>query len=127
MLPFLTEPPKQPMLKDFSSISTAPVKVCGEDHVGIGSDIPFLHVGEEELAELKRRSEERKAAGIAAPGEDRPAYIPDLNTERKLRARDRCIVEARLQKRSGRKNPGRKFQAGPGRHLVGVITQALTD
>jgi len=23
-------------------------------------------------------------AGIAAPGEDRPAYIPDLNTERKL-------------------------------------------
>jgi Membrane dipeptidase (Peptidase family M19). len=52
--------------------------------VGIGTDVPFLHVGEEELAELKRRTEERKTAGIAAPGEDRPAYIPDLNTERKL-------------------------------------------
>jgi membrane dipeptidase len=84
MLPFLTEPAKQPMLKDFLQHLDHAVKVCGEDHVGIGTDIPFLHVGEEELAELKRLTEERKATGIAAPGEDRPAYIPDLNTERKL-------------------------------------------
>jgi membrane dipeptidase len=84
MLPFLTDPAKQPMLKDFLQHLDHAVKVCGEDHVGIGTDIPFLHVGEEELAELKRRTEERKVAGIAAPGEDRPAYIPDLNTERKL-------------------------------------------
>ena len=72
------------MLKDFLQHLDHAVKVCGEDHVGIGTDIPFLHVGEEELAEMKRRTEERKASGIAAPGEDRPAYIPDLNTERKL-------------------------------------------
>jgi membrane dipeptidase len=26
----------------------------------------------------------RKAAGIAAPGEDRAPYIPDLNTPRKM-------------------------------------------
>ena len=84
MLPFLTEPPRHPMLKDFLHHLDHAVKVCGEDHVGIGSDVPFLHVGEEELAELKRRTEERKEAGIAAPGEERPAYIPDLNTERKL-------------------------------------------
>ena len=84
MLPFLTEPPKQPMLKDFLQHLDHAVKVCGEDHVGIGTDVPFLHVGEEELAVLKHKMEERKAAGIAAPGEDRPAYIPDLNTERKL-------------------------------------------
>ena len=84
MLPFLTEPPKQPMLKNYLEHLDQAVKVCGEDHVGIGSDVPFLHVGEEELVEMKRRTEERKAAGIAAPGEDRPAYIPDLNTERKL-------------------------------------------
>jgi len=84
MLPFLTEPPRQPMLKDFLRHLDHAVKVCGEDHVAIGSDVPFLHVGEDELAELKRRTEERKEAGIAAPGEDRPAFIPDLNTERKL-------------------------------------------
>ncbi len=68
MLPFLTEPLKQPMLKDYLQHLDHAVKVCGEDHVGIGTDVPFLHVGEEELAELKRRTEERKAAGIAAPG-----------------------------------------------------------
>src|SRR5262245_28620762 len=84
MLPFLTEPSKQPMLKDYLKHIDHAVKLCGEDHVGIGSDVPFLHVGEEELAELKRITKERKVAGIAAPGEDRPAYIPDLNTERKL-------------------------------------------
>jgi membrane dipeptidase len=84
MLPFLTEPPKQPMLKDFLEHLDLAVKICGEDHVGIGTDVPFLHVGEEELAVLKHKTEERKAAGIAAPGEDRPAYIPDLNIERKL-------------------------------------------
>jgi len=84
MLPFLTASPKQPMLKDYLQHLDHAVKVCGENHVGIGTDVPFLHVGEEELAELKRRTEERKTAGIAAPGEDRPAYIPDLNTERKL-------------------------------------------
>ena len=84
MLPFLTDPAKQPMLKDFLQHLDHAVKVCGEDHVGIGSDVPFLEVGEVEFAILKHKTEERKAAGIAAPGEDRPAYIPDLNTERKL-------------------------------------------
>jgi len=84
MLPFLTSPSKQPMLRDFLEHLDHAVKICGEDHVGIGTDVPFLHVGEEELAVLKHKTAERKAAGIAAPGEDRPAYIPDLNTERKL-------------------------------------------
>jgi membrane dipeptidase len=84
MLPFLTESPKQPMLDDYLQHLDHAVKVCGEDHVGMGSDVPFLHVGEEEVAELKRITQERKDTGIAAPGEDRPAYVPDLNTERKL-------------------------------------------
>ena len=63
MLPFLTEPPKQPMLKDYLQHLDHGVKVCGEDHVGIGTDVPFLHVGEEELAELKRRTENGKPRG----------------------------------------------------------------
>jgi membrane dipeptidase len=28
--------------------------------------------------------EQRKTAGISAPGEERPPYIPDLNTPRKM-------------------------------------------
>jgi membrane dipeptidase len=84
MLPYLTESPKQPMLEDYLQHLDHAVKVCGEDHVGIGSDIPFLHVSEAGLADMKKDAEQRRTAGIAAPGEDRPTYIPDLNTERKL-------------------------------------------
>jgi membrane dipeptidase len=84
MLPYLTESPKQPMLEDFLQHLGHAVKICGEDHVGIGSDVPFLHVGDAGLADMKRDAEQRKAAGIAAPGEDRPTYIPDLDTERKM-------------------------------------------
>jgi membrane dipeptidase len=84
MLPYLTESPKQPMLEDYLQHLEHAVKICGEDHVGIGSDVPFLNVSNAGLADMKRDAEQRKAAGIAAPGEDRPTYIPDLNTERKM-------------------------------------------
>ncbi len=33
---------------------------------------------------MNKAAEKRKADGIAAPGEDRPTYIPDLNTPRKM-------------------------------------------
>lgn len=84
MLPYLTESPKQPMLDDYVQHLDHAVKICGEDHVGIGSDVPFLRVGDVDLAEMKRDMALRKSSGIAAPGEDRPTYIPDLNTERKM-------------------------------------------
>ena len=115
MLPFLTEPPKQPMLKDFLQHLDHAVKICGEDHVGIGSDVPFLHVGEGELAELKRLTEQRKASGIAAPGEDRPAYIPDLNDERKLE-----LMTDALLKRGYKSEAVEKI-------LGGNFKRALTD
>jgi len=115
MLPFLTEPPKQPMLKDYLRHLDHAVKICGEDHVGIGSDVPFLQVGEGELAELKRITQERKDTGIAAPGEDRPAYIPDLNTERKLE-----LVTDALLKRSYKSTVIEKI-------LGGNFKRVLTD
>ena len=84
MLPYLTASPKQPMLDDYLQHLEHALKVCGEDHVGIGSDVPFFHVDDSDLAEMKKAAEKRKADGIAAPGEDRPTYIPDLNTPRKI-------------------------------------------
>jgi membrane dipeptidase len=60
------------------------LKICGEDHVGIGTDVPFSPVTEKDLDFLRRVVEQRKAAGISAPGEDRPPYIPDLNTPRRM-------------------------------------------
>jgi membrane dipeptidase len=84
MLPYLTEPPKQPMLDDYLGHLEHALKICGEDHVGVGSDVPFFAVDQGDLEGMKKAAEKRKADGIAAPGEDRPTYIPDLNTPRKM-------------------------------------------
>ena len=84
MLPYLTASPKQPMLDDYLQHLEHALKVCGEDHVGVGSDVQFFQVDDHDLAEMKEAAEKRKADGIAAPGEDRPTYIPDLNTTRKM-------------------------------------------
>jgi membrane dipeptidase len=84
MLPYITASPKQPMLDDYLQHLEHALKVCGEDHVGVGSDVPFFTVDDNDLQEMKKSAEKRKADGIAAPGEDRPTYIPDLNTPRKM-------------------------------------------
>jgi len=84
MLPYITASPKQPMRDDYLQHLEHALKVCGEDHVGIGSDVRFFEVDASDLAEMKKDTEKRKADGIAAPGEDRPTYIPDLNTPRKM-------------------------------------------
>ena len=84
MLPYITASPKQPMLVDYMQHLEHALKICGEDHVGVGSDVPFFRVDDSDLEEMKKATEKRKADGIAAPGEDRPIYIPDLNTPRKM-------------------------------------------
>jgi membrane dipeptidase len=60
--------------------------VCGEDHVGIGSDqgITPLDVGGDFQARFDAVSERRQAMGIAAPREDTTPYVADLNTPRRL-------------------------------------------
>jgi len=84
MLPFLTEDSRQPMLEDYMQHMLHALKVCGEDHVGIGTDVPFFTVTASDLEDMKKDEAERQAKGVAAPGEGRPPYIPDLNTPRKL-------------------------------------------
>ena len=58
------------------------VNVCGEDHVGIGTDGGTTAVDDlEAYRDVTRRElEERRAAGIAAPGEDPGIvpFVPDL-------------------------------------------------
>jgi membrane dipeptidase len=99
MLPYIAASPKQPMLDDYLQHLEHALKVCGEDHVGVGSDVPFFTVDDSDLAEMKKSAEKRKADGIAAPGEDRPTYIPDLNTPRKME----LIADALLKR--GYKSP----------------------
>ncbi|MEP7096707.1 MAG: membrane dipeptidase [Dokdonella sp.] len=84
MLPFLTVDTRQPMLDDYMRHMQHALKVCGEDHVGIGTDSLFFTVDDDDLKQIAKDEADRKKAGIGAPGENRPPYIPDLNTPRKL-------------------------------------------
>ena len=64
------------------------LKVCGEDHVGIGSDMSVSPIDEspEYLRAERAFAEGRAKRGYQAPDEDRPLYIPDLNHPRRLEA-----------------------------------------
>lgn len=84
MLPFLTDEHRQPMLEDYLRHMLHALDVCGEDHVGIGTDSLFFTASDDDLEAMAKLEAQRSSAGVAAPGENRPPYIPDLNTPRKL-------------------------------------------
>ena len=84
MLPFLTPDTRQPMLADYMRHLVHALNVCGEDHVGIGTDSLFFKVSDEDIKAISMQEAERRKAGLGAPGENRPPYIPDINTPRKL-------------------------------------------
>ncbi len=84
MLPFLTPDDKQPMLADYMQHMVHALDVCGEDHVGIGTDSMFFTVTDKDLQAIKADEQHRRKIGVGAPGENRPPYIPDINTPRKL-------------------------------------------
>ncbi|MDX2058836.1 MAG: membrane dipeptidase, partial [Gemmatimonadales bacterium] len=62
------------------------VKTCGEDHVGIGSDLSVTpHEVNPAYAEAHRQFvATRRRLGIAAPREDDYMFIADLNTPRRM-------------------------------------------
>jgi len=85
-LPYLTASPKQPTVEDYLEHLEHALKVAGENHVGIGSDADILpmDVSEKGMAEIRKVLEQRRAAGLAAPEEDRPPYVVGLNTPRRI-------------------------------------------
>ena len=62
----------QPVKEDLLRHLDHAVNVCGEDHVGIGTDNPFLgyEVNDETRRRHRQSTQERIDAGIAAPNED---------------------------------------------------------
>jgi membrane dipeptidase len=81
-LPYLAASPRQPDLDDYLAHMLHALKVCGEDHVGVGSDqgLEPFDTSPAGMAAFKKSEEQRIKAGIAAPGEDRPTYVVGLNT-----------------------------------------------
>ncbi len=71
LMPFLLlrgQPGKENLLRHLDHA----VNVCGEDHVGIGTDNPFLgyEINDETRRRHRENTAERVRRGIAAPGED---------------------------------------------------------
>ena len=95
-LPYLTASPRQPTLDDYMAHMTHALSVCGEDHVGIGSDSelgPF-DLSPAGMEAFHKQTEYRKKTGVAAPEEDRPMYVIGLNTPR----RSEIIADALLKR-----------------------------
>jgi membrane dipeptidase len=78
----------QPMVTDFVRHIEHAVQVCGEDHVGVGSDnsITPLELTPGFRAEHADFVRARRRMGIGAPGEDENVfnYVPELNTPRRM-------------------------------------------
>ena len=87
LMPFLLEQ-GQPHAEDVIRHLECALDVCGEDHVGIGTDgrISGLELTPEYMEQHRRDVEDRRARGISAPGEtdDVYTYVPELNTPRRF-------------------------------------------
>lgn len=87
MMPFLRAS-GQPSADDFLRHLAHCIDVCGEDHVGVGSDLSITPL---ELTPAFRKVhadfvKQRRSAGISAPGEDENVfnYVPDFNSPRRM-------------------------------------------
>ena len=94
---YLAPSPRQPNIDDYVTHMAHALDVCGEDHVGIGSDASFdpLDLSPESRAKWDQVLAARRAAGVAAPEEDRMPYTEGLNRS------DRTLVIADALLRRG--------------------------
>ncbi|MGE0555356.1 MAG: dipeptidase [Gemmatimonadales bacterium] len=87
LMPFLS-PGRVPTTADVVAHLEHAIRVCGEDHVGIGSDLSITPIDGSERYWSRHREfvAARIAAGIAAPAEDPEVLfmVPELNTERRM-------------------------------------------
>jgi membrane dipeptidase len=95
-LPFLSPSSRQPTVADYIAHLRHALNVCGEDHVGIGSDA--ILAGFDTSADNMRHYlgvvADRKARGIGAPGEERPPFVVGMN----IPNRAKVVAEALIAK-----------------------------
>ena len=87
LMPFLRTQ-GQPTAEDLVAHIEHALQVCGEDHVGIGSDGTISPIDFNDAFKRKHAADvaDRRKRGISAPGEDANVYtfLPDLNTADRL-------------------------------------------
>ena len=80
---------RQPMASDLIAHIEHAIKICGEDHVGIGTDgtVPKIDDMPAFMEHFRKEVAERRATGIAATGErdDIVTFLPDLTGPQKFR------------------------------------------
>ena len=103
---------------------THALSICGEDHVGVGSD-SALNAWDMSPEDFKKMEDYRHKTGVAAPEEDRPMYVEGLNTPRRIGNHRRCAAEARLSRARGGKGDGRQFHRYARAHLGLVADRIL--
>ena len=96
LMPYLVASPTVPTREHVINHVIGALKVCGEDHVGIGSDgsIQAVKLTPEQQKAFDEDIARRKKQGIGAPGEDRYPYVPDLTGPDHME-----VIAAELQKR----------------------------
>ncbi len=98
MMPFLRGE-GQPTASDFMRHLEHCIKVCGEDHVGIGSDLSTtpLDLTPQFRAMHGGFVKQRRAMGISAPGEDENVfnYVPEFNTPKRMELVANAMQRAR--------------------------------
>jgi membrane dipeptidase len=113
-LPYLAASPKQPALDDYIAHMTHALKVCGEDHVGVGSDSE-LGAWSMSPEDFKKMEDYRHKTGVAAPEEDRPMYVEGMNTPRRIEIIADALLKHGYSARVAEKVMGANF--------VGVLGQ----
>jgi membrane dipeptidase len=111
-LSFLTAGPAQQALDDYLAHLVHALEVCGEDHVGIGSDallMPF-DTSPASMAEWDKDIAARKAAGIGAPEEGRPPFVVGLNRPDRALHVARALLARGFPERVVEKVLGQNFQ-----------------
>ncbi|TXK64874.1 dipeptidase [Alkalisalibacterium limincola] len=119
-MPFLREE-GQPHAVDVIRHVEHAIDVCGEDHVGIGTDgqVGAIDVDEEYRRRFAETIRMRREAGISAPGEREDVFIfvPDLNAPSRYR------MLARMLARRG--HSGQRIDKVLGMNMLRVMEQAL--
>ena len=120
-LPYLAASPKQPTVDDYMAHMEHALKVMGEDHVGVGSDVgiePF-DTSPKGMAEFQKSEEQRQKSGLAAPEEDRPTYVVGLNMPRRIE-----VITDQLLKRG---YPARVAEKVIGANFARVLGEIWTS
>ena len=122
LMPYLVASPTVPTREHVINHVLGALKVCGADHVGIGSDgsIQAVKLTPEQQKQFDEDIARRKKQGIGAPGEDRYPYVPDLNGPNHME-----VIAAELQKRGQPSSVIEKVLGANFQRIIGEIWGAV--